>query len=919
MERDGDAAVEAACRARPELAEPLRRGLANLRGVGFLGAAAATSGPPRQLGEFRLLQRLGQGGMGVVYKARQDRLDRDVAIKIVRPEHLFFAGARERFLREIAVIARLQHPNIVPIHAVGEDAGVPWFVMDLVVGRDLGKVLQQVAGRDRSELTGTDLAPDPQRAGYLYAGSWEEACLRVARQIAEALAHAHQRGVVHRDVKPANIMLTADGSERALLFDFGLAAVAGAGRLTRSGAQLGSLQYMAPEQVRGELDRIGPHTDVYGLGVTLYEMLTLTPAFAAQSDPELILLVQQGEARSVRDVNPTISWEAATVCATAMDVDPARRYRSAADFARDLLNVLERRPIEARRAGMVLRARRFVERRPGLAAVLAMGGILVIGGPSAWAWQQHRAATAIAAQRDRAERNYGRAIAAVDRLLTRVGAVDLRLVPQMEPVRRAVLEDAVVVLQEFVAEEEHEATARQEVAEAHQRLGTLLANLGRNQEAVAAQSRGIETLLGGDGTGPTAAADRLLLARLRVDLARGLSGSGRAAEARAEHARAAALLASLREESPHAPEIEELTAGNERTLGLLLRSLGEGEEAQQVLATAAARAERAWQETGDRTLLVEASRCTEELALLMLQRLQPATREATQETLERAIALTQQLVALDPEDPTFCYALALARGNYAGLWRRLTDYDRARTECRQALEDMARLVRRFPDTLLYQLELATLHNQIGLCFDYEQRNEEAEPEYRRTVELLRELARRAPNEPIYSRRLGVALMNHSVTAKNRGDLQAAAAELEDGVVSMRRALELAPLDAEARHEAVQVMSALAFVRRLAGDHERAVQSSEEIATIAQRWAHLRIAAYGYADASLLAARDERLEPAARERTVTAYQDRAIELLRQALERAEAAERPSAKELREGRSFAALRGLAAFEALCDGLR
>src|SRR5262245_58404638 len=278
-ESKGEAGLEAFYAAHPEHAGAVRERVERLRSHGFLGSVADVEGSPRKLGEVRLVERLGAGGMGVVYRAVQESLGREVALKPIRPEDLYFPGARDRFRREVEIIARLQHPGIVPIHTVGEEGGIPYFAMQLLQGATIDAKIRKLAGREPSTLTGRDLAPDPENPGYLFAGTWEEACLRVIRQVADALHHAHERGVVHRDIKPSNVFLTSDGVSRAVLLDFGLAVTsAAASKLTRTGSRLGSLHYMSPEQVRGGA-AVSRATDVYSLGVTLYEMLTLRAPF----------------------------------------------------------------------------------------------------------------------------------------------------------------------------------------------------------------------------------------------------------------------------------------------------------------------------------------------------------------------------------------------------------------------------------------------------------------------------------------------------------------------------------------------------------------------------------------------------------------------------------------------------------------
>jgi serine/threonine protein kinase/formylglycine-generating enzyme required for sulfatase activity len=340
---------------------------------------------PERLGEFRIVERLGRGGMGIVYRAVQTSLSREVALKKVRPEHLFFPGARERFRREVEAVARLRHPGIAPVYAVGEESGVPYFAMELVEGLTLAEVAQELRGRSPSSLRGEDLAAllasrsssTETTESARWSGPWPMVALSIAHEITLALDHAHRRGVRHRDIKPSNIMVTAAG--RVLLMDFGLASTQGTSRLTASGANVGTTPYMPPERLRGDTVRDEIAGDVYGVGVTLYELLALRPPFLGKDAEATRRLVIDGAPLRPRALNRAIPWEAETVCLTAMERDPKRRYASAAALAEDLARASGQQPITARRASPVLRLRRWVQRRPAPASGLALGVFLLIG------------------------------------------------------------------------------------------------------------------------------------------------------------------------------------------------------------------------------------------------------------------------------------------------------------------------------------------------------------------------------------------------------------------------------------------------------------------------------------------------------------------------------------------------------------
>ena len=388
---DPIAAIEHAAGSRPELAADLRQRFAFLLRAGALPAGEPETAP-RRLGNFDLRERLGGGGMGIVYRATEQPIGRDVALKLIRPEQLWFEGARKRFLREIEAVAALDHPGIVPIYSAGEHDGVPFCAMELVRGRSLADLL---AG-----LRDLATAPDPAVLHQAQASNWTDACFAVVHKVAAALAHGHDRGIVHRDVKPSNIMLADDG--RARLIDFGLARLATADSMTKSGVQPGSLAYMSPEQVRGE--DVDARTDVWSLGVTLCELLTLSQPFLAATEAETRSQILGGTAPALAARRGRLPWDAATVVATAMAPERERRYATMAAFAADLQACLDHRPIQARRASAGLRARRWLQRHPARAAAWLAAAVLFGVLPTTLLLQEYAAKDRIEQEAQRARR-----------------------------------------------------------------------------------------------------------------------------------------------------------------------------------------------------------------------------------------------------------------------------------------------------------------------------------------------------------------------------------------------------------------------------------------------------------------------------------------------------------------------------------
>jgi serine/threonine-protein kinase len=318
------------------------------------GATATADGltaavlPPETLtfANYVLHEMIGRGGMGIVYRATQRVANRIVALKIMAGATEFDNRLKERFHTEAEAQARLRHPDIVPIYEVGEENGRPFFSMEFVPG---GSLARRMRNGHR---------PGPRESAAI--------CATVAR----AVAAAHAEAVIHRDVKPSNILLTADGSPKVT--DFGLAVLADRdSRVTSSGALLGTPSYMAPEQAAGKKDQIGPPTDVYAIGATLYELLTGEPPFRAETNVATAVKVLNDPVVPPRKRNPVVSPELDAVCLKCLEKAPANRYASAAALADDLDAWREGKPTVARPLTVTQKAGRLLKRyRVALAAVV---------------------------------------------------------------------------------------------------------------------------------------------------------------------------------------------------------------------------------------------------------------------------------------------------------------------------------------------------------------------------------------------------------------------------------------------------------------------------------------------------------------------------------------------------------------------
>jgi WD40 repeat protein len=356
-----------------------------LRRLGHRGASAAPEraaavgpAPPPRLGRFEILGTLGQGGFGIVYLAIDPKLGRQVALKVPRPEFLMCEEVRRRFLREARAAAGLDHPHLVPVHEVGE--------ADLVC------------------YIASAYCPGPTLSGWLKARSEPvppELAARLVAALADAVEHAHDRGILHRDIKPSNVILTTrrgegiafhdppgnrphgrpgDDELSPRLADFGLARILEeSGEETRTGVPLGSPPYMAPEQAAGRNRDVGRATDIYALGSSLYEILAGRPPFRGETTTETLRMVIEDDCVAPRVLRPGLPRDPETICLKCLEKDPARRYDSAAALRDDLERFLRGEPVRARPASFRLRAVKWVRRRPLHAGALILAAVVASG------------------------------------------------------------------------------------------------------------------------------------------------------------------------------------------------------------------------------------------------------------------------------------------------------------------------------------------------------------------------------------------------------------------------------------------------------------------------------------------------------------------------------------------------------------
>src|ERR1043166_6178854 len=338
-----------------------------------LDVDSAPSPTLMDFGDYELLEQIGCGGQGVVFRARQKSLNRTVALKMIRLGQWASRTHLKRFRREAEAAARLDHPGIVPIYEVGERDGSCYFSMKFVEGGQLDAVVSQKPMSIRQAV-------------------------ELISKIARTVHYAHEHGILHRDIKPGNVLL--DTKREPHLTDFGLARLVETdSTVTHTMEVMGTPSYMAPEQAVGNNAAVGSTTDVYGIGAVLYQLVTGHPPFAGGTTYETIKLLEDTEPRSPRLWNPKIDRDLSTICLKCLEKDPKRRYSSALTLAEDLERWLKHEPIQARRTGIFSRGKKWVQRNPtGAVLAASLLALTTAVGWNIWKteWLRHPITTGIA-------------------------------------------------------------------------------------------------------------------------------------------------------------------------------------------------------------------------------------------------------------------------------------------------------------------------------------------------------------------------------------------------------------------------------------------------------------------------------------------------------------------------------------------
>jgi serine/threonine-protein kinase len=794
-------------------------------------------GTPSSTGtRFQILRPFAKGGLGEVLVAHDDELGREVVVKRIQDRHADDPNSRSRFLLEAEITGRLEHPGVVPVYGLGRyEDGRPFYAMRFVKGASLKEAIEDFhreggPGHDPSKRT---------LALRKLLGRFIGVC--------DAVSYAHSRGILHRDLKPANILLGPYGE--TLVVDWGLAKAMGqrsvgasdagqttgptyeptlrpmsvsGSQATQMGLALGTPQYMSPEQAEGRLDQLGPTSDVYSLGATLYCLLTGKPAFQDPDIIDVLRKVERGIFPPPRQVNADVPLGLEAVCLKAMAHKPDDRYPTARALADDIEHWLADEPVTAHQEPWSLRARRWLRRHQTVVVGASAAVIVAIASLAAGTIvlaqayrslrdaneqerqarleadasadraetsyrlaraaneQERQARLEASASADRAETSYRLARAALDQ------AMQLQHDPRfqqgpLEDVRRQLLRAEASFYQQFVQLRGDDSHFQAEQANAFLRLGYLTRMLASMEEAIGHYREGLRILASLSQAYPDVAAYRSDLATAYLNLGNLYQETGRAMEAEEVLQKARVLREQFVRDHPGVASYQADLAATDNNLGVLYRAIGRSQEAEQALQQARSVRERLMKE--EPTVARYQVDLVKSLSNLGGLYQHTGRAKEAEDALTAARTLAERLVAEHPKELEHQEELARAcrsLGLFYGVSGRFTD---ALGPYRKAQEMFERLAREHPMVVAHHAGLANVLSNLGNVYYLTGQYKEAEEAYRLALARQQDLARNHPTVPAYQAGLASTHNNLANIYKDSG-------RLAEAVTAVQQALTL---------------------------------------------------------------------------------------------------------------------------------
>jgi serine/threonine protein kinase/Tfp pilus assembly protein PilF len=891
----------------------LHRTAVDSRGDAVWGAGR---GSPRsvlgRLGDYDLLREVARGGMGVVYEAEQRPFGRRVALKVLPLAGALDARQLRRFHTEALTASQLHHPHIVDVFGAGCEGTVHYYAMRYVEGQTLAQLITRTRITSGLEPGGepegtrhtshTPAGPEPAAGpvgehapppaarqqtaptvrltaeGSIPRAEYVRAAARVGAQVAEALDYAHEQGVVHRDIKPSNVILDAQG--QAWVTDFGLARVSQQAQLTQSGDLLGTLRYMSPEQALGRRGVLDHRTDVYALGATLYELLTLRPAVPGDDHQEILRRIASDEPARPSLLNPAVPPDLEAIVLKAMAKAPGERY-AAGELADDLNRFLNGEPVRARLPTRLQLAARWARRhrRPLLAAasaallMLTLAAILLAVNNVRLREERERTAAERletekekarvqealgleAEQRRRAEENARLAIAVLDEVLMKEARQRLALyaqeetkapprTPERERLEREFLEKGLKYYEQLARANATDWTARRERARAYANVGLLRLGMKNYPESEKAYRQAIRLMEELAAERPQDFDNRFDLANNYSGLYRGFFDGGRFADAADACHQAIVLFETLAADFPErSPHAQEYRAYSHRNLGHSLAKDGKPREAEQ------------------------------------------AFRQAS--------AIWSELAASDPNRPGYRNALASDQGWLGDLFQQTGRKSEAIDAWRQAAQLLEKVV---AETNGHESrwQLAGWHERLGSAFQQTDRPREAEGAYRDAIRIWEKLAAET-GTPDHRWHLAICREMLAQFYKKTGRVREAEAAYRAAMPLWEKLVAESPNVADYRMHVTGNYGALTELLLELGDHAGAARIAEKMPSA---WSDAgqgsNRAARVLARCVPLAEQDTKLAPEDRKALARAYAERSRDLMREA---ARVAPDRNAPELRD---------------------
>jgi serine/threonine protein kinase len=852
LERDAPLSQQALLDANPDIAPALANYFRSLEDLHDMAAGFGGGPSPaileeeepqgqKRIGDYELLREIGRGGMGVVYEARQISLDRRVAVKLLPFAAVLDSKQIARFKHEAQAAAQLHHPNIVPVFAIGVDRGVHFYAMQYIDGQPLDRAIEELRGkrieargqrpeklavtrswspRSASIATsngqhphtsplpggeGTTAAYAPETrddrgaktrmASRLVVGSTASSehyrmVARLGMQAAEALNAAHEYGVVHRDVKPSNLLVEADG--KLWITDFGLARFGRDGGLTRSGDLVGTIRYMSPEQAAGSAALVDHRTDIYSLGVTLYELATLRPAFSEENEAALLKQIGTYTPPRPRTVRTDIPADLETVILKAMSSEKEARYATAADLAADLKCILEEKPTKARPPTLLDRAGRWARRHQRMVAGLLLALAATFSVLSTTAGFITRASWKAKDSTERAERSLEAERLMLEDLTNRL-AGDLELVPGAEEVRKKLVLKTASNYRRLIDDSKDNVERQAAAAVVYSKVGSMLSNIGQAKEAVRIEQEAIDVL------------QRLLNAesensQLEEQLAELESRHGvsllkdeKPKEADEQLQRAVRRQERLLARQPKDESLASDLALSLSNLGLVQQNLGQFSQAAASFEDAAARFER-----------LVAAKPTDEERLRKYQRqlamvfnnwaaVHATNRPAEAAKLDtKAIDLLRQVVSADSNDFDARHDLALSFNNLGAALAHIGQIEKARASYGEAIQLRMALFKAAPARVSYKIDLAVSWNNLGSLEHRQSDYEAAQTAFRESIGLYQSLVQQLSGDAATQSSLASVYNNLAIDQEQSGQLEEALNSLALAIQHQEAAVATSP-------------------------------------------------------------------------------------------------------------------------------